>query len=489
MTRRAETGLKKARPLTVKALCAVIALLMAAALVMLPTGTAAQAAGQVEISFWSIFPIGDPKLSNMERLIADFEAKNPNIKVKHIGTNFWDYFSKLNTAQAGGVAPDVSLNDIFSVRLRAKSGVIQSLTPYAEGLNTDDFNPRDIETFTYEDGLYALPFSSDYRLLYYNKEQFRAAGLDPDKPPETVEQLVEYAEKLDIYEGNKLVRVGFHPELGNNEFYTDVWNVGGSFFDEEGYPDFTDEKVIKGMQQYVDLAGRYTKRQYNGFYNQSGAGTIDSFISQNASMEVNGDWLAWEMREYIRQDLEENPDKEKSDYDFEWGVAPYPYEEGCRTSYGGGFSLELSAGSAGAKAEAGYKFIEYLTSYEVQLNWIELMRFTPTNMRALETLKGRPDISENELAIFEEAPYKRSPDLCEAIPEWWSYVTPQLDLAMNGSLTVEEAMAKADLNLSNVIKTYRGVKISTRPDTFMIVFLCLLAAGTAAICIFVKKGD
>ena len=47
--------------------------------------------------------------------------------------------------------------------------------------------------YRYDSTLYALPFSSDFRLLFYNKDHFRAAGLDPEHPPETVEELIEYA--------------------------------------------------------------------------------------------------------------------------------------------------------------------------------------------------------------------------------------------------------------------------------------------------------
>lgn len=44
--------------------------------------------------------------------------------------------------------------------------------------------------------LYALPWDTDARVIYYNKEHFREAGLDPEKPPRTIEELDEYADKL-----------------------------------------------------------------------------------------------------------------------------------------------------------------------------------------------------------------------------------------------------------------------------------------------------
>ncbi len=472
-----------------------IAVILFAAVAMGATPAPSIRANPVEITFWSIFPEGDPKEPAMKSVIAEFERKNPDIKVNHLGTNFWDYFGKLSTAQAGKTDPDVSFNDIFSVRVRAKNGVIRSLTPFASELDLTQFRESDIETFTYNDELYALAFSSDYRVLYYNKEHFRAAGLDPDKPPATIKELTEYAEKLDVWsnqtdKSGDLLRVGFHPKLGNNQFYTDVWNNGGAFF-KEGMPNFTDEKVIVGIQQYVDLCQRYPTRKFNGFYTQAQATSIDPFITQMCSMEVNGDWLAWEIEEYIRQDLAANPDKTVSDYDFEWSVAPYPYTDDNRTAYGGGFSIEMSSRTKGEKAAAAYRFIEFLTSYELQTRWIELFRFTPTNMNALENLKHEAAASgeQNKLNIFDEAQFKRSPDICEAVPEWWTYVTTELDGAVTGKVTVETAMKRADANLRDKINAFLGNALEGAVDVFMVVALVVLGAATVLVCVFVRKKE
>ena len=191
---------------------------------MSPFIRASAAEKTIEISFWSIFPEGDPKKDSIEQLIAEFEALNSNIKVTHLGVNFWDYFGKIRTAQAGGTDPDVSFNDNCTVIIRAKSGVIRKLDSFMEksGYDISEFRENNLNQYNYEGGIYALPFSSDFRLLYYNKDHFIQAGLDPDNPPQTIEELIEYAENLDVWDGSKLVRVGFHPKLGNNSFYTDA---------------------------------------------------------------------------------------------------------------------------------------------------------------------------------------------------------------------------------------------------------------------------
>src|SRR5690606_26146924 len=79
----------------------------------------------------------------------------------------------------------------------------------------DQFYPHLWESVMYEDKPYAVPFNTDTRLLFYNKDAFKEAGLDPEKPPATWDELEEYAEKLDIKDGDRYERVGFYPLWGS----------------------------------------------------------------------------------------------------------------------------------------------------------------------------------------------------------------------------------------------------------------------------------
>jgi multiple sugar transport system substrate-binding protein len=456
-----------------------LALCLAVVLCAATTVTARKAGTSAALTFWSIFPQGDPKLAAMEQVIAEFEDRNPGIKIDHLGTNFWDYFGKLSTAQAAGEDPDVAFNNLNDVYLRAKSGVVQSLTPRLQGMDLTQFNQNDLDFFTYDEEIYALPFSSDYRLLYYNKDHFAAAGLDPEKPPATVEELIEYAAALDVWQGNAtLQRVGFHPKLGNHDFWADVWNIGGEFFTEDGTPDLENEKVIAGLRRYVELCNRYPTRAFNSFYTRTLAGEVDSFTYQHASMEVCGDWLAWEIRESVRKGETEG---------FNWDVAPYPYEDGNRAAYGVGFSVEMSSHTEGEKADAAFKFMQYLTSYEVQARWVELFKFTPVNMHVLQDMINDPDTPQNVRNIFAEAPYKRPPDIFEARPQWYDTVKSELANALSGDKTVEQAMASANLALKDALAVFKEENPASPVDVFIPIVFGALVLAVIALYVFVRK--
>src|SRR5439155_2955745 len=96
----------------------------------------------------------------------------------------------------------------------AANGALQPLDERlaSAGLTEEDFVPVSLELCRYRGRLYALPVLIDGAALYWDRRAFRAAGLDPDRPPVTPEELVEYARRLTQRDGaGHLVRIGFQP--------------------------------------------------------------------------------------------------------------------------------------------------------------------------------------------------------------------------------------------------------------------------------------
>ena len=97
----------------------------------------------------------------------------------------------------------MSANFVLDLKL---AGDVVSLEPMlkAEGTTRlkflDDFWPALWANATVDGELYAIPFQNSTPLLYYNKDHFKAAGLDPEKPPQTWAQLVDAAKKLSTAE-------------------------------------------------------------------------------------------------------------------------------------------------------------------------------------------------------------------------------------------------------------------------------------------------
>jgi multiple sugar transport system substrate-binding protein len=120
-------------------------------------------------------------------------------------------------ALGGASPPDlVILSGRDPVESYHQQGLIEPLGPWIEasGIDLDDIYPAPLAQCQAPDGAsLCLPWGADVDALFWNKELFAAAGLDPDRPPQTMEELLQYAEKLSLRDQDgALSQVGFIPD-------------------------------------------------------------------------------------------------------------------------------------------------------------------------------------------------------------------------------------------------------------------------------------
>jgi len=146
---------------------------------------------------------------------------------------------KLLKALSGPTPPDVViLSSSDLVAWYYQRGLVEALDGHIEAadIDLDDFYPAPLAQCQTPNGAYAcLPWGGDVDALFWNKDLFMAAGLDPERPPQTMEQLVEYAEELTLRdESGELSQVGFIPDFPRS--YTDLYTrmSGGSLFGQAG---------------------------------------------------------------------------------------------------------------------------------------------------------------------------------------------------------------------------------------------------------------
>src|SRR5205823_10792233 len=170
---------------------------------------AQRAQAPVTVTVWQGWSGDEAKQFHM--LVARFNATHTAI---HVNTLDNVDYQKLLTAISGGTPPDVA--ELFSVYIGtfANNGVIQSLDALAKGtgIDTRAYSSRALSAGLYRGKLYGIPFLNDALALYWNKDLFKQAGLDPTKPPQTLSQLMQVARKLEmIGSGGKILRLGLDP--------------------------------------------------------------------------------------------------------------------------------------------------------------------------------------------------------------------------------------------------------------------------------------
>jgi ABC-type glycerol-3-phosphate transport system substrate-binding protein len=194
-------------------------------------------------------------------VLARFEKENPGIKVNFFLTPWDSWTEKYTTAFASGNPPDVSYMTEAMGKF-ALPGQLLSLDPYiattkVSGMTFKEYLfPRMWNTATFNDKVYGIPWITGGSNLFWNKDMFAKAGLDPEKPPTTWAELIDYGKKLT----KPPLQWGYVATPHGNVLETSYWGIesGGSWFN----PSVTKSEVnhpayVKGVQFFSDMFNKY----------------------------------------------------------------------------------------------------------------------------------------------------------------------------------------------------------------------------------------
>ena len=185
------------------------------------------AAAQVKLSYWHGWAVEHERVA-MEKAVALFNDAHPNIKVEPIAgkTN-----EQILAAVSAGNPPDIaSVWNTQTLAQWAATGAIMDLDELVKATGFDEkaLYPVASQMSKYKGRWHGLPIAMDARAVYYNKAHFRQAGLDPEKPPKTLEELFQVAEKL-----TKVDASGTVTQLGFSGRWADeavVYMYGGRWW-------------------------------------------------------------------------------------------------------------------------------------------------------------------------------------------------------------------------------------------------------------------
>src|SRR5690606_14217660 len=139
--------------------------------------------GKVVVDFW-IFWGSEIRRPVIEKIVEDFNNSQEDIVVKHTFVPWGDIWTKELAAIAAGDPPDVVINDINATALRGEKNQAMNLSEFlSEEDISGQFYPELWEATLHEGDSYGIPFNTDTRVLFYNKDAFEEAGLDPEQPP------------------------------------------------------------------------------------------------------------------------------------------------------------------------------------------------------------------------------------------------------------------------------------------------------------------
>ena len=201
-----------------------------------------------ELVFWQF-----QRQDLMNDLIADFEAENPDIKVKLETLTWQSGYEKIIMAYASGHLPDLlEVGSTWMPKLQAE-GAVSDITDLSADLEPE-LMMWDLSTFAGR--RYGIPWLIGSRVLFYNRGLFTAAGLSPDDPPATWSGLEDAARRIhDPDEG----RYGFGMNAGERyvlykKFMPFVWGRGGRILsDDLARSELDSPRVLEALEFYLSL--------------------------------------------------------------------------------------------------------------------------------------------------------------------------------------------------------------------------------------------
>ena len=198
------------------------------------------------VSYWYTGPFeADPVIAHEQdkAFWEAFKAAYPNIETDVQSITYNELLDKFRTALLGNAAPMVVRLQILGGVEFAAKGYLNELKPEDIGLTAADFWPGALKSVTYEGKTYGLPTNNETMALIWNAKVFKDAGLDPENPPATWDDVVAYSKQIH----DKLGIAGYglvaKQNAGNTpfRFMPQLWAYGGGALDEAsespGYKD------------------------------------------------------------------------------------------------------------------------------------------------------------------------------------------------------------------------------------------------------------
>jgi sn-glycerol 3-phosphate transport system substrate-binding protein len=406
------------------------------------------ARADTELTFYYPIAVGGPLTKVIDGLAAEFEKENPGIKVHPIyAGNYDDARVKALAALKAGQPAQLSV--LFSIDLYEllEQDVIVPWNDVAK--SADDqawlkaFYPALMANGTYKGKVYGIPFQRSTIVLYWNKDAFKEAGLDPNRPPATWDEMTKMAEKLVKKDASgNVARWGVEvPSTGYAYWMFQAFarENGHDLMSSDGTRTYYDNPdVIAALQYWRDLGAKYHVMP---------EGTIEWGTLRQAFTEGKTAMM-WHTTG--------NLTAVKNSAKFPFGVAMLPASKQRGSPTGGG-NFYLFKKTTPAEREAALKFVKFMTTPERAAAWSIATGYVGTRPDAYETAKLKEYAADFPQALVARDQFQY------ATPELSTFQTGRvrkaLDDAIQAALTGQkspaQALKEAQSQADRLLKPYR----------------------------------
>lgn len=320
-----------------------------------------------------------------QMLVDGFEAANPNIKVELIDIASGEYSNKLTVMLNGGNDLDVVwVKDPDNTPSIAERGQLEDLTPYIEKDGVDIAAMNGSDALKLDGKQVALPVSTGFYVLYFNKDIFDAAGVDYPGNDMTWTEFEELAKKVTSGEGNdKKYGALFHTW----QACVQNWAV------QDGKHTILDTDY-SFMKPYYEMALRMQDEGTVMDYSTLKTGNIhysSVFMEGQCAMMPMGSWFMSTMIEKTKA----------GETSVNWGVATLPHPDGVEAGWPVGSTTPMGVSASSKNKDAAWEFVKYCSGEEGAKIYADCgmipARMNADTIKALAALDGMPEGLEEAL--------------------------------------------------------------------------------------------
>jgi len=377
-------------------------------------GSMALAAEPVTIRFWGGWT--GPDKFGMEKIVNNFVAENPDIKVEFFTAPWTEVFTKFSTTFGTTAAPDLLAMHVSDISQFASRGMLMEVADIAAANNIKpvDFPANVWEGQFYNSQQFGIPLDYHPMAVYKNADMYGAAGLDPNVTWKSMDSFVDSMQKTtkdDVFG----LAIGVNHSHTMRYWYGWLFQQnGGAFLNEEQTQTaFNSDQGVKALQFMYDLSYKYKVVPPH-------ESDIDKdFLSGKVAALIEGPWWVPGVKEQK---------------DLNIVVAPFPQVFDQPAVWAGSHTLTLPKRADQAKIDATIKLLSYIVTHSV--DW------------------GNSGQIPASLSVIQSDAYKNLPDY-----KYYKVFIEQANTIHFEPLVVQTASFGADNSMSPVLNAILAVML------------------------------
>jgi ABC-type glycerol-3-phosphate transport system substrate-binding protein len=369
------------------------------------------------LTIWQTY--NDEEHPVFREIVAQFEAAHPGVTIDVVRLPFAGAEPKIQTALTTRTEPDIARVDVSFLAKLAHKNALLELSDRVPDAFLADLLPVALASCRYRGRLWGLPDQTNGLCLFYNKELFRKAGLDPERPPSTWDELIEDGKKLTDKDAGV-----FGIGLSNSLWWTlpFFYTYGAELLSDDGMRCLLNEPAgVEAFKLKVDM---YQKHGIEGGAWRAG-GIVHDLGFQNGryAMILNGPWAVESLK--------------RTGIDFGVGLIPAG-PEGTHTNVGGN---NLVVFRSTEHPDLAAEFLMFVASEETQRMWCSKLGQIPVNTKANDVVESE---EHPYLEVFVEQMRSAIPrPQTPYYPEIENLMNPEMQAALDNTKSVKDALDAA----------------------------------------------